>query len=70
MSQLWYLERKNKMILNDFLNVKNFSWFKDQKKIKMENYNEIYKFYNIRYNNATPPFYHCIPLYNTIINNN
>lgn len=58
------------MHINDFLNISEFVEFKNQKKLKLENIDEINLFYNKYYNATFPVFYHCVPLYNTSINNN
>lgn len=58
------------MKLADFLEINDFYDFKNQKKIKEENEQEIYSYYKNRYSCDNPPFYHCVPIYNTIINNN
>lgn len=55
---------------NTFLNYKSFDDFKDNKKINMDNFNEIISFFNCCYDGAVKPFYHCNPLYNTITKTN
>lgn len=55
------------MRYKEFTQLKNFVDFKNQNIINLSNEKMIYEFYKIRYNSENPPFYHCNPLYNTLI---
>lgn len=56
------LNTLNEMSFND--------WKTLGKKIRMENFNEIYSFYELEYSNENPPYYHCFPEYNELSNTN
>lgn len=58
------------MTYKEFINIREFSQFKNQNKLKLENIEEIELFFNSKYNKDFKPFYHLNPLYNTILNNN
>ena len=58
------------MTNKEFINIREFSQFKNQNKLKLENIEEIELFFNSKYNKDFKPFYHLNPLYNTILNNN
>lgn len=58
------------MTHKEFINIREFSQFKNQNKLKLENVEEIELFFNYKYNKDFKPFYHLNPLYNTILNNN
>ena len=58
------------MTHKEFINIKEFSQFKNQNKLKLENIEEIELFFSSKYNKDFKPFYHLNPLYNTILNNN
>lgn len=58
------------MTYKEFINIREFSQFKNQNKLKLENIEEIELFFSSKYNKDFKPFYHLNPLYNTILNNN